>query len=236
MAILDWIQAGFFLICTRETPWHDSELLPPHVVTASNCIVECFPDTRLLLVENLPGFDQEELRSRLRLQQDEFSSLLAWIDRAWSEERFGPPGVFFSVDDAREFCHQYLGKIEAQIRLVGLSLDSALLTEYQEELCRSGVATKLSRLDPLASGGKWLGFDVMGEDAYDSNIFHTFSCNGLEKAYSEIFGISFNAHGLIDEYPAAVAACDYTFRDEVGAEPAAWYPFRVDEYALHTAD
>ena len=236
MTILDWIQAGFFLISTRETPWHDSELLPPHVVTVSNCIVECFPDTRLLLAENLPGFDQEELRSRLQLHEDEFPGLLAWIDCAWAAERFGPPGVFFSLDAAREFCHHFLGKIEAQIRLVGLSLDSALVTEYEEELCRSGVATKLLRLDPLAPGGKRLGFDVLGEDAYDPEIFHTFSCNGLEKAYSEILGISFNEHGLIDEYPAAVAACDYTIRDEVGAEPAAWFPFRVDEYALHAAD
>jgi len=236
MTILDWIQAGYFLISTRETPWHDGQLLPQRVVTASNCIVDCFPDTRLLPPANSPGSDHDELRSRLQLHEDEYSGLLAWIDSVWSAERFGPPGVFFSLDDAREFCHRFLGKIDAQIRLIGLSLDSALVPDYEEALCRAGVVTKLLRLDPLAPGGKRLGFDVLGEDAYDSEVFHTFSCNGLEKAYSEILGVSFNEHGLIEEYPAAVAECDYTTRDEVGAEPAAWFPFRIDEYALYTAD
>ena len=52
--------------------------------------------------------------------------------------------------------------------------------------------------------------------------------------YSERLGISLNSYGLIEDYAMAPAASEYTNREEVGAEPVAWYPFRVDKYEANT--
>ncbi|MGC4068432.1 MAG: hypothetical protein QM784_28055 [Polyangiaceae bacterium] len=73
-----------------------------------------------------------------------------------------------------------------------------------------------------------LGFEVLGANWGGS--FHTFSCNSLEQQFSENIGIAFNQDGLIDTYEDALKASEYTNRDDVGAEPVAWYPFRLDEY------
>lgn len=78
--------------------------------------------------------------------------------------------------------------------------------------------------------GSWLGFDVLGAEGWGS--YHTFACNALTRPCREHLGIVDNAYGLIDDYEQAVEACSYTLRDDMGAEPVAWYPFRVDEYPV----
>ena len=151
---------------------------------------------------------------------------------------FGWPNEFFSLRAAREFGIRFLGAAQRS-RIVGMSLAmdvaAAFLREEapQERHDGSGVWTVLKRGVPLAQGGSLLGFDVLGAEY--GGWFHTFCCNGLEQEFNEKLGITFNEYGLIDDYSRAVTACEYTNRDDVGAEPVAWYPFRVDDRPVKEA-
>jgi hypothetical protein len=95
----------------------------------------------------------------------------------------------------------------------------------------SGMLEIVSRQLPPEEAGVFLGFDVLGVE-YGGNPLHTFSCNGLERDYVEKLGIIFNGHGLIPDQDQALAAAEYTNRDETGAEPVPWFAVKLYEYDL----
>lgn len=118
------------------------------------------------------------------------------------------------------------------LRLVGLSLVKEVVTEFLTEEAPEegrgglGIWTKLTMNSILSLDSAPLGFDVLGSE-YDGSL-HAFSCNGLEQDFAQKLNTSFNEYGLICEYSQSVTACEYTNREDVGAEPVIWYPFRVD--------
>ena len=234
MTSTEWVQGGYYPISTRETPWRDNKILPPHADTVSDCIVDRFPDVSWLLDERVNETTVGQIQDTLGLNGDELPGLFEWIDRAWDTGSFGWPGVFLSLSAAREFQDRFLHTVETAVRLVGLSLDSALVPEY---CTASDVLTQLLRHVPLEPGGVLLGFDIAVETGEICPTFHTFSCHGLERDFSKIAGVSFNEHGLIATYSDAVAAWEFMGQLEVDEEPepADWLPFRVDEYAQPAA-
>ena len=225
----EWVQAGFFLVSTRATPWRDNKILPDHAVTVSECVVDRYPDTSWLLEEH-PGEETAKLvQGVLGLTPEETPRLFEWIDTAWETGDFGWPGVFLSLGAALEFQERFLHRLKPAVRLIGLSLDSALVSNY---CASSDVLTQLLRYEPLESAGVPLGFDVAGETGEPNPTFHTFSCNGLEREFSEVVGVLFNEHGLIVEYADALAAWEFMdqLEPENEPEPAEWFPFRIDEH------
>ena len=70
----------------------------------------------------------------------------------------------------------------------------------------------------------FLGYEVL---CWDIGGFHSFICNGLEKDYEEKLQLIFNENGFFNELDSAVKAVEYTRRDEVGAEPGYWAPFKL---------
>jgi hypothetical protein len=143
-----------------------------------------------------------------------------------------------SLRAAREFRSPSLGAVKG-LRLSGLSFARVVALEFLREEAPQqghgapGAWTALTRGVRLVNGGDRLGFDVLG--AQHGGSFHTFSCNGLEQEFNLKLGISFNEHGLIVDYVRVVAACEYSNRDDVGAESVAWYPFRVDGHGFKDA-
>jgi len=228
-----WIQAGFFWISDGRAPLRESSLLPTRLVTVSTCIVDSYPDSWALPWFTTPPEKLLEIRASLALDDRDFAALLAWVARAIDTGDFGWPNVFSSLRVSREF-HALFLRAPERLRLVGLTAAKDVAEEFliqevpEREGAGSGVWTALSRNAPLAPGGTTLGFDVLG--ANYGGDFHTFSCNDLARDYHEKLGICFNRHGLIDDERQAIDACEYTNRDEVGAAPVAWYPFRVDQY------
>jgi len=202
-------------------------------VTVSTCIVESWPNSwALSWVKTTPEVARR-VRESLELDDTDFADLQLWVSRSMDNGKFGWPDVFLSLRSAREFKNRFLGAI-AGSRIVGLSLAKDVAAEFlreerpQEGHGAPGVWTMLKREVALNQQASLLGFDVLGAEYGGS--FHTFSCNGLEEDLNKKLGITFNEYGLIGDYSSALAASDFTNRDDVGAEPVAWYPFRVDEY------
>lgn len=229
----EWFEAGFFVVSGGKSPKRRSRLLPARIVTVSTCVVESYPDSWALpWVETTPD-ELRHIREALSLDESGFADLRSWVGRAMDDGEFGWPNVFFSLRAAREFRSRFLGALQ-ESRLLGLSIakDFAAAFAREERLQEGrdgpGVWTIVTRRVPSMQRSSPLGFDVLGSEYGVS--FHTFSCNGLEKEFDEKLGISFNEYGLIDDYSRAVAACEYANREDVGAEPVAWYPFRVDDY------
>ena len=163
----------------------------------------------------------------LKLTESQFDDLRSWVDRALASSDLGWPNVFLNLRAAREFKRRFMHAISG-VHLIGLAIASDDVEEFTSDPSSMGdVASK--RLPPDDSG-VFVGFDVLGME-YGAS-FHTFSCNGLEKDYVEKLGIIFNAHGLIPDQDQALAAAEYTNRDETRAEPVPWFAVKLYEYDL----
>ncbi len=230
----EWLEAGFYIISGGKSPERATCLLPERIVTVSTCIVESYPDSWALPWAATTSDELRQIQALLGLKDSEFAELRSWVLRAMDDEKFGWPDVFFSLNAAREFRHRFLTAVK-DTRILGLSLARDVAEEFlrdeapQEGHGGSGVWTMLRRGAQLNRPASPLGFDVLGAEY--GGAFHTFSCNGLEQDFNKKLGITFNRYGLIDDYPTAITASKYTNQDDVGAEPVAWYPFRVDDYS-----
>lgn len=141
----------------------------------------------------------------------------------------GWPNVFQNLRAAREFKRRFMPAV-AGVHLIGLVIAADDAEEFFPDYEGSGMGMIGSRLLPPDDSGVFLGFDVVGVE-YGGSL-HTFSCNGLERDCVEKFGITFNAHGLIAGQDQALAAAEYTNRDETAAEPVPWFAVKLYEYNL----
>jgi hypothetical protein len=230
-----WLSAGYFLVVPGTRPPDLSDLMPERLITVSDCISDVHPHGNVLLRGQDPYESKFALPSEYGSNVEELVSMRAWMDRALEVGDLGWPNVFLNVRAAREFRRQFTGATR-ETRLLGLGLTPEVAAEYVkqegiegEDAGDRGYAL-LRDAVPLDPSGSCLGFDVLGAEGWGS--YHTFACNALTRPYREHLGIVVNAYGLIDDYEQAVEACSYTLRDDVGAEPVAWYPFRVDEYPV----
>jgi hypothetical protein len=119
--------------------------------------------------------------------------------------------------------------------LLGISLRTADVGDFVVDVAPSsnpgdGVVSVLAEERAPIEGEVW-GFEVLGADF---GTFHTYLCHGLETEFMDVLGVRFNERGLIEDWTGAAAASEWINRDEVGAEPVPWYPWRIDGYRLET--
>jgi hypothetical protein len=132
----------------------------------------------------------------------------------WADERFntavGYPDIFFHLPTAREYVQRFTNAPDVQILGIGMHVqDLPLIAEA--ELLRparesdSGVVytgfsdTGFARVLRLMENyvlGEALGFDVI---CCESNIDHSWHCNGLAVDALQEFHFRPNQFGLIDE-------------------------------------
>ena len=233
-----WIEAGYFVLADGKPSQSAAGILPARIVTVSNCIADIYPGYWALPWIEAPS-DEQRQAHELPFDAATFADIRSWVARALEQGDLGWESVFFSLRAAREFQERFLRTLP-ESRIVGLSATEDVAAEFlleeapQEGRQGSGVWTMLERRRPLAGKTALLGYDVLGAEF--GGDFHNFACNSLERDYREKLGVVFNAHGLIAEYPMARAACEYTNRDDVGAEPVGWYPFRIDDCRAGTGE
>lgn len=228
----EWIQAGFFLIKEAVPPPRDPQFLPPRIITASECIGDVYPGFWAIKSAETPPEELAKVREELKLTESEFEDLRSWVDLSLASSDLGWPNVFLNLRAAREFKRRFMNAVPG-VHLVGL----VIATDDAEEVMSdpsyygpSGMLEIISRQLPPEKAGVFLGFDVLGVE-YGGSL-HTFSCNGLERDYVVKFGITFNAHGLIADQDQALAAAEYTNRDETAAEPVPWFAVKLYEFDL----
>ena len=184
----EWLEAGFFVVSDATSPKRAGSPLPSRIVTVSTCIVESYPDEWALPWFQTSPEDLERIRASLGLNRSAFSGLRAWVEEAMTNGDYGWPNVFLSLEAAREFGQKFLGAVRNR-RLLGLSLAEEVARAFVREEALpegrggSGTWSALQRRRRLEHPGPPLGFDVLG--AEHGGDFHTFTCNSLERHYSE---------------------------------------------------
>jgi len=227
----EYVSGGYFLTrLVQMTKWMASGLVPERVVTLSSCLTAVVPRGWYL---NEPP-EPRNLGTALKLgvPEDRLSGVYPWMAAHPPDPPDVWPYAFTTLERAREFAREFL-TAATEARLIGAALHRSLVDRFlalaADEQGRTNVsehteAVKLGRSP--ASGGRVLGFEVMGDNVKED---HSLLCTGGEKDIATAFGIRLNAHGLIDTFADAVRAAEWS-SGEGHAEPCDYLPWRLDEY------
>ncbi len=232
---MDHYLGGYYLVEGLPRPAQLSHFLPPMLWTISSCLCAVYPDTWALTWGSAAPDERDVVRTRLGLDAAGFRTLQAQVDAAFEAERFGWPNVWLDRVSAEEFYRQYLVAVP-DVRLLTVALPAIYLDGFLQRHTPApgfgacGLYQLLSRRIELAGPAQPLGYEILGVE--EGGSCHSFLCNYLEVPYREELQVRFNEYGLIDDYADAVRAADYTNLPTTGAEPVAWYPWLVVEYAF----
>lgn len=223
---------GYLLIQGTSTEKRNNQLLPKFVFSSSECICDIYPLYWSLPKVKLTSDEEKNIRETYMLSEIEYLEILDYVEKLLDTKKMGWPYVFYEIDEAKKFYHKYLNHMN-DIKLLGISLEEQYVIQFLHEEKAfsetSGIYEKLSYFDLERSSGGEIGYDILG---FEISSFHSFICNGLEKAYKEL-DITVNEIGIISDYNQAVKAVNYTMSDCVGAEPVTWLPWRIIEYSLN---
>lgn len=228
----EWRNGGYFLMGpVAEGALKDSRL-PRLTWSISTCVSDSYPDETYLEWVQSGADHSEALCEALRLGSQALAELRADVTDLFNRGVIRWPNVFGTSSSARDFHGRWFAGVP-NVRLFGISLRGIDVDEYLGAVGpvsnpSDGVSSLLSENHPPDDGETW-GFEVLGSD-YGS--FHTYLCHGLQTELMDSLDVRFNDHGLIGNWSDAKAASDWINRDEVGAEPVPWFPWRVDAYPL----
>lgn len=226
---------GYFITKAVERPAYvSSGLLPPRIVSLSECICDCVPDMWAIEWTGVSPEERTAKASKADIDAATLDQVISWTTQQMNAGTFGWPRVFFAIDDARVFAKRFLSP-DGDFKLLGIGLPADVVEQFLVEenpgssMGVPGVYKAVSTREGLASGGAALGWEVL---CYDYGGFHSWLCNGLETVVAETYGIRPNEAGFITSAAESSAASEYCGREEVGAEQGFWAPWLVVEYAL----
>lgn len=231
MATTEWLSGGYFLMGpVHEGAVSDARLARP-VWSISTCVSDSYPEeTFLEWVTTAPERD-EQIRKALDLSPGELAKLKADVTHRFDRGELRWPNVFVSTASAKDFHARWLTRL-GDIRLLGISLRADDLLEYLDDSGSAGpndgVVSLLRERRP-PEPGKPVGFEVLGTEA---GGFHTHHCHGLAGELMDVLEVGFGEEGLVTDWSGAEKVSDWINRDEVGAEPVPWYPWRIVDYPL----
>jgi hypothetical protein len=226
---------GYFITKAVARPAYvSSGLLPPRIVSLSECMCDCVPDIWAIEWTGVSPEDRTAKASKAGIAAATLDQVIRWTTQQMNTGAFGWPRVFFTIDDARVFAERFLSP-DGDFKLLGIGLSTGVVEQFLVETAPGssmgvpGVYTAVSRRTGLESGGTVLGWEVL---CYEYGGFHSWLCNGLEVDVAEKYQIRPNETGFITSAAEASAAAEYCGREDVGAEPGFWAPWLVVEYAL----
>lgn len=223
----EYILGGYFLAKQAKKFEYMADFMPSNIVSASSCISDLFPEAWSFNSDEKPN-QIKRLAKHYEVSVEKILTLLDWVDLNY-ETHIALGNIFYTVSKAREFANLFY-EAKSDLRIIGIGLHKNLVSEYLEyEEKGFGVYETLKQGKNLEGNGKFLGFEVLGDE---SGFFHSWLCNGLEKDCNEKFGIIPNEFGLIKTLFEAEKCAEYANDDDVGAEPCLWFPWGIFEYEL----
>ena len=192
------------------------------------------------------GWDIKQNRQEILdfgIPEGKFSAFEAW---STNDELVGFPGVFYSLDAAREFIADFMAG-DSDIVAIGIGLPNGMVDDFLADNPQIiydpvkqthhgdlyGVNYVLHQKNQLEPYGKGMGFEVVGENF---GLSCSWLCSGIEKDMHELYGIRPNSYGLIDTYADAAKVYEWIAEDEMQgtrAEPEPYYPWLIVQYPLH---
>jgi len=186
-------------------------------------------------VKVAPG-EREEHARELGIRPELLPQVVDWATKAFDAD-FKWPNVLSTPAVAREFRQQF---IPGDVRLIGLGLPADLVDEFLTLAAPppsspgyapngpSGVYEVLRSRQPLATGGRARGYEVLGFGI--AGAFCSFRCNQFEADFQREFGATFNTWGLIDDEAVARRCALYAGRPGGGTCADWWHAWAVQEY------
>lgn len=223
------VRSGGYLLIerTERADYIEERLIPEVIQSASVCVCEQHPTIDVLwgTSKNSKNTYQE----RLRLNEEDFLSLMDWVEIHQESGELGYPQTFQTVELAKRFRNRFFSHIELDIIELGLPetyvADFLAEGDEGESLERYGVE-RLLRHGCDAPVGRLLGYEVLG---YENGMFHSYLCNGLEQDFAKQFSFQLNRHGFISTFEEAEHYCTYSNQEGVGTEPVLWLPWAIYE-------
>ena len=231
---MNYLSAGYYLIQpTPRKEYMDKTVVQKSILSVSECICTHYPDTSILWGES--EVKKERYMERLGLSLHTFHLLEQWVEEHRKTEDVLFPQVFFNLNAAKTFVNRFLNHLP-DIRIIGIGLPEQYKVDFLEDVAAFssknpepyGVEKMLSqRLSPDMDGAKKIGCEVLG---FDSGLFHSYLCNGLERDFSQQYNFSLNSRGLIYTLEEADRYSNYC--NELGEtiESVLWFPWAIFEY------
>ena len=227
------VSAGY--VVTRLAPrptYVDAALLPPQLISASDCIAEFFPSFWALREARVSEQDRAAAAAKFGITPHDLPKVIEYMTRARDRQELGWPRVWFSTQSAIAAIKRFLSVLD-DVVLVGLGVPQDLADDFLAgagPMDTSDICTMLRAGNPLASGGTPLGWEVVGYEF--GGDFHSWLCNHIEKEAYARLGIRPGANGLIVCENDARSILSLVGLDDVGAEPVPWFPLLFVQYNI----
>jgi hypothetical protein len=229
----DEVCGGYLLARAIATPACLSrDLLPERILSASAHVSTVIPQPWAMRWVA----DAEEQRTRACAQAGLDPSALArvidWVSAEFVRGRLGWPGVFLSLEAAREFVREFDLRGD-DLALLGLGLPRHSVDEFlarQAPAEREGVPAihaMIAAGQSATEDGLPLGYEVLG---YDLGSFCSWLCNGLERDANDVLGIRPNTAGFVTSLKDATRVAAHASNPTTGAEPLWWAPWLITRY------
>lgn len=236
--MIDTLSAGFLLVKPVERPaYMDKELLPRRIVSACDCICPCFPGIYAIAWSAESAERRAAAFDQIGVPAAERDAVQRWATESF-EEHFGWPGVFFTLDAAREARSRIFSR--GDVDILGLGLPAFYRDAFVvgatprpskpgfAPVGKSGCLKTIEAGNPVPSTGIVLGFELLS--TIMGQVDHSWLCNGLERHFANKLGIRPNEQGFITSLIDAGRCCEAIERGDVGAEPGPWFPWLVVRY------
>lgn len=222
------VRSGGYLLTerTKRADYMDAQLIPEFVQSASACI--CGQHPTLDVLWGTSKHVKDQYRERLRLPEEEFSTLTEWVEIYQESGELGFPQAFQTIELAKAFRDRFFSHIELDIIEIGLPesyvAEFLVQGDQGESPERYGVERFMLRHGYDAPLGQLLGYEVLG---YENGMFHSYLCNSLEQDFAKQFTFRLNKNGFIPTLEEAERYCAYSNQEDVETEPVIWLPWAI---------
>ncbi len=224
---------GYFLTHSVTRPPHvAAELMPPDIVSLSECIGDFIPNVWAVDWTNASAEERALEAGKFGITEAALPEIVAWTTEQVNAGTLGWPCVFFSTGEARSFAQRFL-QTSSNLRMLGIGLPEELVSEFftsnrpEPSTEAPGIYKAIGRVAEIEAGGKELGWDLL---CYNHGGYCSWLCNGLERDVAKDCGVKPNPAGFISSVADALKAAEYCAREDVGAEPGFWAPWLVVEF------
>lgn len=231
---MSYLSAGYYLILpTPRKEYMDKAVVHESVLSVSECICTHYPDISILWGNS--EVKKDSYMDQLGLSLTTFQLLEQWIEKHRKTGDMLFPQVFSNLNAAQTFVDRFLNHLP-DIRIISIGLPEQYKVDFLEDIAAFssknsepyGVEKMVSQhISPDTDGAKKIGYEVLG---FDSGLFHSYVCNGLERDFYHHFNTSLNSHGLIHTFEEADRYSDYCNELGEATEEVLWFPWAIFEY------
>jgi len=228
---MSFLCLGYYVVEPVPKPQY-LKLKCRQILTVTNCICNLHPNLQGSFWQNqkgeIPQDEQTNYRKQLRLSDEIFNDLKVAVKQLFDARYLELDSRFVKLSDAVLFCKKYMYNL-TDLKIVSIAIDDnfkdVLISAFNDVSWNLNIQTPMILTD-LESGGKLLGYDILG---WDVSSFHSYLCNSLNNDISLAYPLEVDDFGIIqNQYDEVIKFAEY-IKDK--GEPVDWLPFAMYDYS-----